>query len=290
MRTMATWMGAILLAGGTAQGAVAAGAARVAPAQVEAAVIAKLPVWQGHHARILAYLDLGGPFATASPWALVVARAPGPPADPFIDAQGPLAVCFVKALVPQCVETYDQRDHAGVVRWHATMYRLIAADVVDAEPGGKHPLLLVQSCSTSGINGSCNIRTVLFAYAREGDAFSPVFVGDSDGSNNNQAARFVRHGPLQGDVIVDYPTAHAPYRYWIEVFAPGASGQYARILRYRGQTGYGDGNPLAVADSEMPGILRRLGKWKPGDALPVPLRRPPDCVRLTLRHGEEWCD
>jgi len=48
------------------------------------------------------------------------------------------------------------------------------------------------------------------------------------------------------------------------------SEQYGRILRYRGLTGYSDGNPLAVADSEMPEILRRLGLWQPGEPLPVP--------------------
>lgn len=78
------------------------------------------------------------------------------------------------------------------------------------------------------------------------------------GRNNNQETRFVERGPLQGNVIVDYPTQDAPYTYWIEVYNAGESSQYVQILRYRGRTGYGDGNPLAVADSEMPEILRRL--------------------------------
>jgi hypothetical protein len=90
-------------------------------------------------------------------------------------------------------------------------------------------------------------------------------------------------------VIVDYPTGHAPYPYWIEVYAPRASEEYAQILRYRGRTRYGDHNPLAVADSEMPEILKRLGFWKPGDALPVPSRKPEGCNQLVLRDGEEWC-
>ncbi|MGH8216356.1 MAG: hypothetical protein ACREPZ_11785 [Rhodanobacteraceae bacterium] len=161
--------------------------------------------------------------------------------------------------------------------------------VVFAGPGRARPLLMLKTCSAHGLNGSCDIRTALFAYAREKDSFRQVFVNDSGGSNNNQAARFVEHGPLQGDVIADYPTDHAPYAYWIEVYAPGRSGQYARILRYRGHTGYGDGNPLAVADSEMPEILDKLGLWKPSDSLPVPARTPQACGLLVLRRGEEWC-
>jgi hypothetical protein len=96
-------------------------------------------------------------------------------------------------------------------------------------------------------------------------------------------------GPLQGDVIVAYPTAHAPYTYWIEVYGPHESGRYTQLLRYRGHTGYGDGNPIPVIDSEMPAILRHLGLWHPGDPLPTPARMPSSCRRLSLRGGEEWC-
>jgi len=109
------------------------------------------------------------------------------------------------------------------------------------------------------------------------------------GRNNNEATRFVERGPLTGDVIVDYPTEDAPYTYWIEVYRAGKSGQYARILRYRGRTGYADGNRLAVADSEMPEILQHLELWKPGDALPVPAQMPQGCSKLFMRQNEEWC-
>ena len=52
----------------------------------------------------------------------------------------------------------------------------------------------------------------------------------------------------------------------------------------------GDGNPLAVIDSEMPETLRRLGLWKEGDALPVPPRMPQRCTLLVMRKGVEWCE
>lgn len=107
--------------------------------------------------------------------------------------------------------------------------------------------------------------------------------------NNNEETRFIESGPLQGDVIVVYRTEHAPYTYWIDVYREGTSGRYQQILRYRGRTGYADGNPLSVTDSEMPEIMQRLGLWHPGEALPVPPRLPQGCSDLFMRHGEEWC-
>ena len=65
---------------------------------------------------------------------------------------------------------------------------------------------------------------------------------------------------------------------------------YSRTLKYRGHTGYNDGNPLAVIDSEMPETLRQLGLWKTGDALPVPPLMPGGCTRLVMRKGVEWCE
>ncbi|MGH8234871.1 MAG: hypothetical protein ACREPU_11870 [Rhodanobacteraceae bacterium] len=264
-------------------------------AKVEQTVVDALPVWHGKSAQIIEYVDLTQPFATAAPWALVVAQNLGPSPAPEWTDHGPIAVCLVGGLdprYPQCTGAYWLKNDTGVA-WFVQPYRLVAARVVHAGPHKTRPLLLVQTCSVPGINGNCSIRTSLYQYVGNVNSFLRVFVHDSDGSNNNQAARFVEKGPLQGDVIVDYPTEHAPYTYWVEVYGPRKSGPYARpyarILRYRGRTGYGDRNPLPVADSEMPEILHRLGLWQPGEALPVPPRMPKNCTRLFMRQGEEWC-
>jgi hypothetical protein len=164
---------------------------------------------------------------------------------------------------------------------------LRAAAVVFTNSG--RPLLMLQTLSAHGMNGNASIGTKLFQYDRKTDSFRQVFVNVNGGTNNNAATRFVEHGPLQGDVIADFPTEHAPYAYWIEVFALGKLGQYERILRYRSITLYGDGDPLAVADSEMPEIMKRLGFWRTGDALPMPPHAPKGCGPLVMRHGEEWC-
>lgn len=277
-----------LLATGLALPGMASAAASPLPkAKVERAAVHALPAWQGKKARVIDYLDLTRPFATTSPWALVVAQdARPPPADLAMMGNGsPIVICFVKALTPSCAETRGLADH----NWFDMTNGLNAAAVVFAGPGQTRRLLMLQTFSAHGMNGNASIGTELFEYDRKADDFRPVFVNVNGGTNNNAATRFIEHGPLQGDVVVDYPTGHAPYTYWIEVYAPVKSGPYARILRYRGRTRYGDRNPLAVADSEMPEILERLGLWKPGDALPIPRRRPAGCDRMVFRAGEEWC-
>jgi hypothetical protein len=276
-----------------ALGAPALAASGVPPpdqAEVEQAVIAVIPAWHGQKAAILKYLDLTWPFDTASPWTLVVVQDPEPSAEPDLEDHGPITACLVKALVPQCTGTskaYPTQWPAP--SWYFQPYELSDARVVYRGQGRTKPLLLVKTCSGRGGDGTCNIHTTLYRYNQQSDSFQDVFTNESGGSNNNQAARFVEHGSLQGDVIVDYPTNHAPYAYWIEVYASDKSGQYARILRYRSHTHYADGNPLPVADSEMPAIMERLGLWKPGDALPVPQPLPAGCGRLILNRGEEWC-
>lgn len=135
-------------------------------------------------------------------------------------------------------------------------------------------------------NGNCGVATALYGYDQRADHFYHAFLNVT-GRNNNQSTRFVESGPLRGDVIVDEPTADAPYTYWIEVYRAGALGRYVRVLRYRGHTGYGDGNPMAVVDSEMPEILRRLGLWHPGDPFPDGLLL---CSYTVLPTGEVKCN
>ena len=121
------------------------------------------------------------------------------------------------------------------------------------------------------------------------ESFRVVFF-NLTGRNNNQETRLVENGPLLGRVVVSYPTDDPPFTYFVEVYSRIADGEYSRVLKYRGNTGYGDGNPLAVIDSEMPETLRRLDLWKVGDALPVPPRMPGGCTQLVMRKGVEWCE
>ena len=259
--------------------------------QVDRRVIAALPTLNGKSAKIVGHLDLTRPFHLRTPWTFVAATltaARFSAADARTVHAGPLALCFVDQLAPRCRYTLPRT--ASSQTWFSTPVHFYSAKIVFAGAGHTDPLLLIRSGSAYAIDGGHTIFTQLFRYDRRSNGFTSVFA-HATASNNNQETRFVAGGPLRGDVIVAVPTDGPPYVYWIRVYAPKVPGrQLHLVLRYRSLTGYGDGNPLAVIDSEMPNILRRLGKWRPGQALPVPPRLPADCKpRFYLVRGEEWC-
>jgi len=254
---------------------VVEGSTAVPAADIDRSVIATVKSGAIKQPTIISHIDLTTPFKTVSQWTLVVAQDNAPP-PPDSNDGNPVAVCLVKALAPDC---------SGF----AMPFHLLDGRVVFGGSGGSLPMLFLKTCGERSGDGDCGISTGLYVYDRRADQFVPVF-SNVTGHNENQATRFVESGPLRGAVIVDDPTADAPFTYWIEVYRPGPSGHYVRVLRYRGHTGYGDGNNLAVADSEMPEILRRLGLWRPGDPLPLPLFfEGAECPHRVMRKGEEWC-
>lgn len=263
---------------------------RVVPAaQIDQSVIAVLVDHGFQGLRVISHIDLTMSFKATSQWTLVVVEDdnPSPQQLATVEDHGPVIVCMVKVITPNCSGKF-YRPVASEGSSFDRPFHLLSDKVVFASRGESRPLLLVKLCGAEGANGDCAIATALYKYDKRADSFLRVFLNVT-GRNNNQDTRFVERGSLQGDVIVDYPTDHAPYTYWIEVYGPGKLGGYVRILHYRGRTGYGDGNPLSVADSEMPEILRRLGLWRPGDSLPVPTRLPSGCNHLSMHNGEEWC-
>jgi hypothetical protein len=254
--------------------------------EVDLSVIAALSRQGVAKAKVVSHIDLTEPFGTATQWTFVAVQDDGKPADDFED-HGPIFLCFVRAGSPDCA-LHLYRDVRSDGPWSDTPYHFLAGRVVYANQNKTSPLLFVKVCGAAGGNGNCGIATALYAYDKGADRFVRVFL-NLTGRNNNQETRFVDSGPLQGDLIVANPTENAPYAYWIEVYRAGDLGQYEQVLRYRSLTRYSDGNPLAVTDSEMPEILRRLGLWKPGDRLPVPPEVPHGCRDLFMRRGEEWC-
>jgi hypothetical protein len=272
-------------------------------ATIDQAVVSKLLSLYGSTASVIAHVDLTKPFDTKSQWTLVIGKQPDKEStveDGMGEPIGAVSVCFVKNAVPDCSDAMFlakyREENIAVAPGERPFYQLFASEVVYSGPGKTLPLLMTKTGTWRGANGSCGISTLLFDYDREAERFHAVFFNIT-GSNNNQETRFVETGPLLGDVIVadpnggaPPPTRRNPYAYSMEVYKRDVAGMYARVLAYGGGTRYGDGNPLAVIDSEMPETLRRLGLWKPGDALPVPPRMPAACTRLVMRKGVEWCE
>lgn len=236
--------------------------------------------------KVISHIDLTDTFRTAAQWTFVAVEDDSEPPS-GIEEHGPIHLCLVKMTSPDCSESFYSRDNSDQPS-SDTPYQLLASSIVYGGQNNSNPLLHIKVCGKQSFNGNCGIATALYRYDKRMDRFTRVFL-NLTGRNNNQATRFVEYGPLQGGVIVAYPTDNRPYTYWIEFYRAGAAGKYTQILRYRGHTGYGDGNPLAVADSEMPELLGRLGLWHPGDPLPVPAHMPQRCSHLFLKNGEEWC-
>jgi hypothetical protein len=238
-------------------------------------------------------LDLTKPFHTRSPWRFVVTE--GPPTQDYggVDAPGALTVCLYKGSTGPCVSDpvnlpLRKTTPEDPIAWEP--HYLFVAKVVYPQGPGAAPFLMIVTGSLLSGDSDEIVSTLLITYDAGADTFRRVF-GKSTGHNNNQEIRFITDGPLQGSVISAEPQDHLPYGYWIVVDQLSPKREYRQVLRYASATRYNDGNRLAVIDSEMPSIERRLGLWKPGDPLPVPDHaggKP--CLKPTLRHDELWCE
>jgi hypothetical protein len=236
-------------------------------------------------------LDLSKPFATRSAWRFT-ATQDADVDDPtgFLDDKvpGPIHLCLRKAPSAPC----DPSLKATVSEPARNDIFLEPHDLAKAEvvhgPSGQ-PLLFVQAGSAHSGNGDQLVRTQVLAYRPGQDRFERVYE-HMTGHNNNQQVRYIQVGPLKGDIVSVEPTQDAPFGFWVVVNRPdikgSAGGGFKEVLRYRSATRYGDGNPLAVIDSEMPNMAQRLGLWKPGSPLPLPVGAcpSPHLVKMAL-----WC-
>lgn len=234
-------------------------------------------------------LDLATPFETRSPWHFRATQEPSAhdndtgedePGQVHLCLQAdPSAPCEPWAVKPQSNDPSYAEAWAPHYLNDATVVQVAAT---------KAPLLLLQLASLHSGNGDQVIYTQLLAYDRAADRFRLVYAHDT-GHNNNQETRFITAGPLQGDVTAVEPTSDAPFGYWVTVSAPTPTLSYKQILRYRSATHYGDGNPLAVIDAEMPNIQQHLGLWHPGEPLPLPAASGDACPKPRLVQQVLWC-
>ncbi|WP_454718895.1 hypothetical protein [Caulobacter segnis] len=232
-------------------------------------------------------IDLSKPFATRSAWSFLATQ--GEPVDDPTGLQddkvpGPIRLCLRKGPSASCdpslsATVANAADNDVFLQPHD-----LAKAVVIRAPSGQ-PLLLVQAGSAHSGNGDQLVRTQVLAYRSREDRFERVYE-HLTGRNNNQEVRYMASGPLAGDIVSVEPTADAPFGFWVVVNAP-ADGGFKQVLRYRSATRYGDGNRLAVIDSELPNMAHRLGLWRAGQPLPLPDGpcSKPRLVRLAL-----WCD
>jgi hypothetical protein len=235
----------------------------------------------------LSSIDLARPFGAPSGWRFTATQGPDIP-DPLggstDKAPGAIRLCVspdagrtCSPVLEQLLATTEKDD------MFAQPHVLNDARIVHPRPD--LPLLLVQASSLHSGDGDQRVATIALGYNRARNAFVPAYAKQT-GHNNNQEIRYVAAGPLAGAIIAAEPTDDAPFGFWITVDRIGAGGRYRQVLRYRSATRYGDGNPLAVIDSEMPYLQQRLGLWKAGSKPPLPVR---PCPRPHLVKQELWC-
>jgi hypothetical protein len=235
-------------------------------------------------AGIISTVDMSKPFGTRSAWQFTATQGP--------DVEDPTGDMGPGAIVP-CLSNDKGRSCQPDLQ---RALHLTKSDDIFAEPHYLnnieivHPradraLLLVQMASMLSGDGDQRVATQIFAYDRARDSFLLIY-GHQTGRNNNQVVRYLADGRLKGAIIVAEPTENAPFGYWITVNQLTPAYAYKQVLRYRSATRYGDGNPLSVIDSEMPGIQQRLGLWRPGQPLPLPKA---GCAKPRLTNMELWC-
>jgi hypothetical protein len=233
-------------------------------------------------------IDLAQAFGTRSPWTFTTPQGPDI-TDPIMgepDAKvpGELRLCISRDHGRTCSPVLDG---ALTVRGQPDTFSE-APYLNDARivfPAAGTPILWLQVGSLQSINGDQRIGTVALAYDRTRDTFVAAYARRT-AHNNNQEVRYIAQGPLRGAILSAEPTMDAPFGFWMTVNRIGPNTRYAEVLRYRSATRYGDGNTLAVIDSEMPNIQRRLGLWHPGSPMPRP---PGPCPRPHLVAGALWC-
>jgi len=237
---------------------------------------------------VIANIDLSKPFGSRSPWRLIASQGPQV-VDPVFGegtVPGSVVLCLEKSSAGPCDPGLAamQRTPADAGGWDA--HNLEASKVVYPRGPSAPPLLLVRTASLRGANGDQAVFTQLLAYRRASDRFAQIY-GHLTGRNNNQEVRFIESGPLEGGVISVEPTDNSPFGFWVSVSKLTSAYTYVQVLRYRSATRYGDGNPLAVIDSEMPNIESRLSLQRRGAPLPLPAA---PCPRPRLTGMELWCN
>jgi hypothetical protein len=235
---------------------------------------------------VISSLDLAKPFATRSDWRFTATQ--GPPVEGVMGdpAPGHIQLCLRAGAAGPCDPALRgalRTSQDGDI--FADAHYLNAVNILRPRGAAGPPLLWVQAASLYSGDGDQVAATQVLAYDQAKDSFTRIYENVT-GHNNNQDVRFIEAGALRGDIVSVEPTDKGPYAFWVTVnaFAPGAA--YRQVLRYRSATHYGDGNPLAVIDSEMANIEQHLGLWKPGAPLPLPAG---PCPNPRLVGAELWC-
>jgi hypothetical protein len=258
---------------------------------VVALALATVLAAQSMTSSVISNIDLSRPFSTREAWRFIATQGPPVAGDDTAsggEEPGRLQLCLRATpsapCDPQLLNALRAASSAN--DFFTQPHYLNAVKIVYPRGSTDQPVLFVQTASMhSGDGGQLGLTQVL-AYENSQNRFVRIYQYTT-GKNRNEEVRYISSGRLKGDIISVDPTENAPYAYWVTVNVVTPQYTYKTVLRYRSATHYGDNNRLAVIDSEMPDIERRLGYWKPGMALPLPSG---GCPRPRLVRMELWCN
>lgn len=236
--------------------------------------------------KVIARIDLSRPFHLPPGASFIATQGPEVD-DPVYEgekAPGLIHLCLRFALSAPCAPDLDD---ALKQNWPADSFssiRYLEIGRVEFPNGAaKAPLIHLQVSSFH--SGDNDQRRVAEIFVRRGGRFEVAY-RENIGNNHNEEVRYIRSGPLKGSIIAALSPYGPPFSYVLKVSRLTTDYRYKQVLRYRSATIYGDGNPLAVIDSEMPNILRQLGLWHTGQPLPLPSS---PCPHPHLVKTELWC-
>lgn len=241
---------------------------------------------------VISDIDLSKPFSTREAWQFTATQGPSVAGDTpsgLGEEPGQIQLCLRPSPSASCDPQLlnDLRAPAYTKDSYSQPHYLKTVNIVYPRGRAEQPVLFVQTASMYSGDGGQLVLTQVLAYENSQNHFVRIYRYTTGGRNENAEVRYISSGRLKGDIISVEPTENAPYGYWVTVNALTPQYTYKTVLHYRSATHYGDRNPLAVVDSEMPNIQRRLGYWKPGMPLPLP---PRGCPKPRLVHMELWCN
>ncbi len=238
--------------------------------------------------RVIARIDLSKPFHLPSGASFTATQGPEVPGILGDPAPGAITLCVrVSRSAPCTPDLDDGLKIDGKRDLFSDAHFLDRARLVSPRGPKALPIFHVQISSFHSGDGDQRRLAEIVAYRADARRFEIIF-HEQFGRNNNEEVRYIDSGPLKGAMISAQPT-DKPLGYWgyiVTVHRLTGAYRYRQVLRYRSSTRFADGNPLAVIDSEMPNILRRLGLWRPGQPLPLLEGR---CPHPHLVKTELWC-
>lgn len=240
---------------------------------------------------LISNIDLSKPFSTREAWRFIATQGPpvaGNDTASGSEEPGQIQLCLRASLSAPCDPQLLNalRVASSANDFFTQPHYLNAVRIVYPLGNADQPVLFVQTASMYSGDSDQVVLTQVLAYDNSQNRFLRIYQYTT-GRNMNEEVRYINSGRLKGDIISVDPTENAPYAYWVTVNAFTPQYTYKTALRYRSATHYGDHNSLAVIDSEMPNIERRLGFWKSGMALPLPAG---GCPRPRLVRMELWCN